>query len=920
MQFKQHQLILSLLGLLAGSVLLFYLAQWTFFAPPPVDYSTQIKPILNKKCITCHGGVKKNGGFSLLFEEEAKGPTDSGHPAIIPGKPHRSEFIKRITSKDPNYRMPPEGTELTDEEIDLLTRWVKEGAVWGEHWAFVAPQPVAPPVVEVAQGTVSNFQPSTWIKNDIDRFVLARLQQEQLQPSPQADCATLLRRVSLDLIGLPPTPEQVEQFCKNPSDEKYAAFVDALLASPQYGERWAAMWLDLARYADTKGYERDVHREIWRYRDWVIRAFNADMPFDQFTIEQLAGDLLPDPTPEQYTATAFHRNTMNNDEGGTDNEEYRVMAVLDRVNTTWDVWQATTISCVQCHSHPYDPFRHEDYYKSYAFFNSTRDEDVFEETPRYNFLQAADSTKLEEVKAWITQHTNNPAAANAFDRFIHIAEPKIHPHHFDSLKNAAHADTKFLQIRSGGSARLPNAPVDEELLVNFLSVWDDGRLEIYQDKVGGKLVGSLPVKKGTTGYVRFPLAASFKKGESPTLYFSFQSKNENAAATLNWILFKQPEPGASTENYTLIQQKVLDLLNVKGETVPIMLDGQGWFHRKTHVFERGNWLSRGAEVQPGVPSSLPPLPDDAPQNRLGFAQWLVSKENPLTARVYVNRIWEQLFGIGIVETVEDFGTQGELPSHPELLDWLAIQFMNEQAWSTKQLLRQVVLSATYRQSSKVSPQLAELDPRNRLLARGPRIRLTAEQVRDQALAVSGLLSDSMYGKPVMPPQPEGIWQTVYNGAKWIESTGENRYRRAIYTYWKRTSPYPSMMAFDMPSREFCLPRRLATNTPLQALVTLNDPVYVEAALHLAKQLPIGSGKNTLAQLYQRAIFEQPSAQTLATLQEIYETAKAHFEVEPEAVHQLFAQAADSPNPDVNLAALTVVANTVMNLDAFLTKS
>jgi len=909
-----------ILGILVVGAIGVYIVQNTLLAPPPVNYSTDIKPILNKKCIACHGGVKKNGGFSLLFEEEAKGPTKSGHPAIIPGKPGRSEMIKRITSDDPAYRMPPEGAALTEREINLMTRWVDEGAKWGKHWAFVKPEPIEPPVVEKAQGKVG--EASNWVKNDIDRFVLARLQEEQTQPSEQADCTVLLRRVSLDLTGVPPTPEQVAAFCENPTDEKYAAFVDTLLASPNFGERWAAMWLDLARYADTKGYERDVHREIWRYRDWVIKAFNDDMPFDQFTIEQLAGDLLPNPTPEQYTATAFHRNTMNNDEGGTDNEEYRVMAILDRVNTTWDVWQATTFSCVQCHSHPYDPFRHEEYYQSYAFFNNTRDEDIFAETPNYKFLQPADSTKLEEVKNWIAEYTPDNSEQQLLqdmEHFIHITEPKVHPHHFDSLKNAAHADTKFLQLREDGSARLVEAPVDKKLYINFLGVRKGGVLKIT--KADGTLVGKMQVTDGMKGYHKFPLQYDFEKGELPTLYFSFTNPaDESAVCTISWLNFRPYLPGNEQKGFTKIQENIIELLNAETDKVPIMIENKGAFERETHVFERGNWLVHGKEVQPGTPSSLPPMPEDAPRNRLGFARWLVSEDNPLTARVFVNRIWEQVYGIGIVETVEDFGTQSEAPSHPELLDWLALQFMEEHNWSLKSLLRQIVTSATYQQSSKVNAEILEKDPRNRLLARGPRIRLTAEQVRDQALAVSGLLSDKMYGKSVMPPQPEGVWQTVYNGNNWEESTGENRYRRAIYTYWKRTSPYPSMMAFDTPSREFCLPRRISTNTPLQALVTLNDPVYVEAAIHLAQRTDAKDTEAAIRDLYYQAIFEQPTDRTMATLQTVYTDAKTHFENNPEAIAELFNHAIEPPQPDIELAARTVVANTIMNLDAFMTKS
>ena len=447
----RNLIIVSIILLLTGGIFYFLLS-----AEDEVDFSTQVKPILNRECLACHGGVKKSGGFSLLFEKEAMDTTESGRYAIIPGNAEESEMIRRLVHHDPEERMPLESEPLPKDEIDLLKRWINQGAKWGEHWAYVKPFPQLPPAVKTLQANAGNEPQAAWQKSDIDNFILAKLQEEGLSPSPQADCATLIRRVSLDLTGLPPSPQEVEDFCNDPSQLAYGQLVNRLLASPNFGERWAAMWMDMARYADTKGYERDAHRDIWQYRDWLIRAFNEDKPFDEFTIEQLAGDLLPNPTPDNYIATAFHRNTMNNDEGGTDNEEFRVAAVVDRVNTTWEVFQGTTFSCVQCHSHPYDPFTHENYYESMAFFNNTRDEDTFNEAPAFKNYEKDELQQIDDIKEWVRTKAagktqgNAAAALQDFEKLIHITEPKIHPHNFDSLTNGTHADTKFLKMYHNG--------------------------------------------------------------------------------------------------------------------------------------------------------------------------------------------------------------------------------------------------------------------------------------------------------------------------------------------------------------------------------------------------------------------------------------------------------------------------------------
>ncbi len=882
-----------------------------------VDFNAEVRPIINKKCITCHGGVKRSGGFSLLFRTDALSENESGKLAIVPGDPHASEMIRRIMISDPtdDERMPPEGEPLSEEEIAILTSWIDQGAQWEDHWAYVKPEPIIVPEVALE-----------WGDNEIDNFVLERLEQEDIQPANEADQATLLRRVSLDLTGLPPTQGDLKQLLDDDSPEAYEKAVDRLLESPHFGERWAALWMDLARYADSKGYEKDNRRSIWQYRDWLIKSFNEDKPFDQFTIEQLAGDLLPNPTDEHLIATAFHRNTMNNDEGGTDDEEFRVAAVIDRVNTTWDVWQATTMACVQCHSHPYDPIRHEEYFKFFAFLNNTADVDVPSESPNLTtFQEEEDRQKLENLKNWVIRHTNSAddklQNAQKFINLVRIAEPKIHPSSFNTVVNGSLLDNKYLSVEDGGYARLRNVPLKNEtqLLISYSANHSRGKVEIRIDSLEGEQLAVWNVKSNKGGWQFKTTAIPFSgvSGEHD-LYFVFRdTQQQGGIAMLEWLLFHEPLPGEDQPHYHQQQQNLISLLN-SSEVIrtPITVDRPERFARTTHVFERGNWLVPGEEVNPDVPQAWPALAEGDPNNRLGMAQWLVSEENPLTARVMVNRLWSELFGIGIVETIEDFGTQGARPSHPELLDWLALQFMNEHNWSIKSALKQMVMSATYRQASKVTPELLAADPRNRLLARGPRVRLTAEQIRDQALAVSGLLSEKMYGPSVMPLQPDGVWQIVYSGLEWKTSEGEDQHRRALYTYWRRTSPYPSMIAFDGPSREFCVTRRIDTNTPLQALVTLNDPVFVEAAQSLAKQMQ-QAGEVPEDQLrfgYEQAIINPIEPKKLEQLKTLYVEAQQYYQENPEEVIKM------AGGEDAELAALAVVANAILNLDEFVTKA
>ena len=689
-----------------------------------VDFNTDIRPILSKNCFACHGPdeAARQAGFRIDAREHATGEA-GGHAGIVPGNSEESRAFVRITH--PDKPMPPTGERLKPEEIQLIKTWIDQGAPYDRHWAFVRPE----------RPELPDTSDKDWARNEIDRFVLARLEKEDLKPSPEADKYTLIRRLALDLTGLPPTPEQVEAFTRQPpppeandgeeaeenseSEEQpqqpltYEELVVELLNSPQYGERWARVWLDLARYADSKGYENDGIRTMWPYRDWVIRALNANMPYDRFTVLQLAGDLLPVPTQEQLVATGFHRNTMTNTEGGTDDEEFRDLAVKDRVATTGQVWMGMTFGCAQCHTHKYDPIPQKEFYQLYALFNQSEDHDRSDDRP------------------------------------------------------------------------------------------------------------------------------------------------------------------------------TLDLGD--GVTTLVMRDLEGDKRRTTNIHERGSFLSKGAEVQPAVLTAFHSLPEDAPLDRLGLAKWIVDKRNPLTARVMVNRLWGKLFGTGLVETEEDFGAQGSPPTHPELLDWLATKFMRLD-WDIKAILKTMVLSATYRQSSEVTAELGERDPRNRLLARGARVRLEAEMVRDQALAVSGLLSKKMYGPPVMPWQPEGIWQMVNDTVtRWETSPGEDRYRRALYTLWRRSAPYPSMVAYDAPSREVCTVRRIRTNTPLQALASLNDPVSMEAAQQLALRTLKEAGptpEERARHAFQTTLIRPPAEAEVERLVGLHADAKTELESDSDRAQEL----------------------------------
>lgn len=892
-----------------------------------VDYNRDIRPIVNNKCIACHGGVKKSGGFSLLFEEEALAVNESGKRAIVPGNVWKSELINRIKHQDPEYRMPLEEEPLSEAEIELFIKWVNQGAAWDDHWAYKAPLAQEVPAREEA-----------WVINDIDRFVMQKLEEKELQPNPLSDRYSLIRRLSFDTRGLPPDLNEVQAYLEDSAENAYEKLVDRFLDSPAYGEKWAAMWMDLARYADSKGYEADRPREIWKYRDWLIQAFNENMPYDQFVTEQLAGDLFSNPTDENYVATAFHRNTMNNDEGGTDNEEFRVAAVLDRVNTTWSVIQGTTMECVQCHSHPYDPIRHEDYYRSLAFFNQTADADIPSEAPfLIDFKSEEDQEKLKGIQTWVSQNGSQPTEQHPdyYTRLIRLGEAKIHPHYFEQMnKGIPVKGTSTFKVTPEIFSRTRKLPFvgEDRILFKVRAEKGKGKISFRLDSLRGREIGSWNVRPKTktrfneetkedeTYSVMEVISIPVKPIQGThDLYLAYEGvEGEELTCTFEWVMLHRALPGEEQEGYEEIEQAFHELYNSEEEkeTTPVMVSLPARYQRETRVFEKGSWMVPGEPVTPGVPAIWNPFGETYNPDRLGFSQWLFSPDNPLTARVMVNRLLEQLFGRGLVSSMEDFGSQGYAPTHPELLDWLALRFSQDLDWDIKKLLKEILMSATYRQSSHFKDQKDDPDPLNEWLARGPRLRLTAEQIRDQALAVSGLLSEKMGGPSVMPEQPDGIWQVVYSGTQWLTSKGEDKHRRALYTFWRRTSPYPSIIAFDAPSREFCLPKRIATNTPLQALVTLNDPVYLEAAVALGRKVleNYTEDEERLALLYSLAMRRGIDPDKLGDLRRLLQQSQTYFETQPDAICQLVGE------ENKELAVYTVVANAVMNLDEFLMKS
>jgi hypothetical protein len=1143
--------------------------------PQPVNFNRDVRAILTKNCLACHGQDEEHrkAGLRLDLRDAALQQTESGAIAIVPGKVDDSELIERITTDDDTLRMPPKSTGrvLLPAEIELLKKWIAEGASYSEHWSFVKPTRPAVPAVKR----------TGWSKTAVDDFILARLEHEGLAPSPEADRYALIRRLSLDLRGLPPNPKEVVEFVNDRDPHAYRKLVDRMLADPAFGERWARMWLDLARYADSKGLGSDPLRTVWRYRDWVIDAFNSNMPFDQFTLEQIAGDLLPGSTLEQKVATAFHRNTMTNTEGGTDDEEFRVAAVKDRVDTTTQVWMGLTLGCAKCHNHKYDPLTQAEYYQFFAIFNQTADNDQPDESPVLPAPSAQINKQNQEIDARIADlkrqvDTPTPQLAaeqEQWESSLRVV-PEWQPLDLSEIKSEA--GTTFKTLEDGSILAAGNVPANDTYVVtartrlkgltafrletlpdpslpnsgagrgpdgNFvlsrfsvtiedgdkpdaaavgrfvrvelpgpdkllslaevqafqgtenvakagkasqsstdyggdaaraidgntngiyfganstthtaqeanpwwevdlgadkpldrIAIWnrtdpgvggrlanfkvivlDKDRKPVWQQDVAaapnpsqelatsGRLAIALPRAAADHSQAEFPVANALSQKDiaqsgwavgpqqqkSHTAYFlAGAPAGDFNTARITFQLeqrFKQPQhllgrfrlsvtTSRDVQKRVVVPAEILALVDIQAATrsaeqqaqlaayyrsiapalqpardmiaqleksrppiptVPVMLELTGDKKRMTNLMIKGNFLTKGVVVEPAVPAKFHTLPKDAAPDRLGLARWLTDRENPLTARVTVNRFWSQLFGTGLVETEEDFGTQGDVPTHPELLDWLAVEFMEptvslqlsdgkNSGWDMKRLLKLLVMSAAYQQSSHVSPAALAKDPRNRLISRGPRYRLEAEMVRDQALELSGLLSHKSHGPSVYPPQPPGLWQAAFNGERtWTTSTGEDRYRRGLYTLWRRTVPYPSMATFDAPSRELCTVRRMRTNTPLQAFVTLNDPVYVEAAQALARRI-VREGGATPAERaqfgLQLCLVRPPHATQVDQIVALYTQELADFRADVKAAEQLATDPL-GPLPSgmdaAELAAWTVVGNVLLNLDGVLMK-
>jgi hypothetical protein len=1140
-----------------------------------VDFNRDVRSILSNTCFKCHGpdDAERQGGLRLDEREGLFGEGESGAVVVVPGDIEASELTRRITSDDADEAMPPadSGITLSEHDVKMIVAWVEQGANYSRHWSYERPvRPDAPPVDD-----------ASWPRSDIDRFVLARLQREGLVPNPEADRYAMVRRLSLDLTGLPPTLDEVEAFIADSDPDAYERLVDHLLAKPAYGEHWARLWLDLARYADSAGYADDPLRTIWAYRDWVIRSLNANMPFDQFTIEQIAGDLLPDASEDQVIATAFHRNTMTNSEGGTDDEEFRNVAIVDRVNTTMAVWMGTTITCAQCHNHKYDPITQKDFFRLFAILNNTADADVKDESPlreiwtdeqqankqswtdeiarleqtlatatpellaaqegwesrlgeelpwqvlvpssavadssrelivsddgevrappgepavvytlqfdvpepstlsAFRLEVLADKTSADEpgpsdelsaednlvvtgVRATITP----PESARKMGRFVRItilgdenilslAEVQVFSgdeniagrgrasqsstasdgpaelaidgttdgHYFDAkstthtqlstdpwweadLQSALGIDRVVVWNRTDGNG--------ERLSEFQISILDGDRAVVWEQAVatapapssafavGGPrnvvftMTAAVPVQPGfnvsgvlspaesddddgpkpddiqpgwaiapeygesqslvlltadalelepgarltfaiehksTQGHqalhrIRLSVTDDVRAGELTATPGSIlailrtgaeQRSGEQQVELTTYFLGVTPELQAQRDRLAAVKKQLAEIKPYT--TVPIMRELPEDKRRTTRIQRRGNFLDLGEAVTPGLPAAFPAPDPDEPPNRLTLARWLVDQSNPLTARVVVNRYWETIFGRGLVQTSEEFGSQGDLPTHSELLDWLATELVRLN-WDTKALLRLIVTSATYRQSAAVTAEAYERDSDNTLLARGPRFRLSAEVIRDQALHIGGLLSEKMYGPPVMPPQPQlGVSAAFGSSIDWTTSAGEDRHRRGLYTNWRRSNPYPSMAAFDAPNREVCTVRRTRTNTPLQALVTLNDTVYIEAAQGLSRRAiqHEGDAADRAVFAFRLCLARPPSQEERDALISLYEQAAQEYTADHDAAVEM-ATVPLGPAPDdvdvVDLAAWTVVSNVLLNMDELFLK-
>lgn len=1000
-----------------------------------IDFKTQVFAIFERSCFECHGPQKQKAELRLDAKAVVFKGGHSG-PAVTPGKAEESLLFRRVAGIGDDQRMPPKGPPLAGDEISLIRDWINQGADWPEgigsgatkvvkHWSYE--KVVRPPLPETRN--------KNWARNPIDAFILARLEKEGLEPSPEASKEKLIRRASLDLTGLPPTIEEIDAFLVDNSPDSYEKIVDRLLASPHYGERQAQFWLDLARYADSNGYHIDTDRSMWPYRDWVIDAFNRDLPFDRFTIEQLAGDMLPGADQSQNIASGFNRNTMFNEEGGIDPEEFRTKAVVDRVNTTATVWLGSTLACAQCHDHKFDPFTQEDFYRFYSFFNNVPElgggtratkaplvylftDQQKAELEKIHSGSAETRHKLDtptddlatEQKAWelrmsegIAWKTLVPKCYTAESRAVlrllpdgsllasgprpttdeYTVEAETGLTGITAIRLEILPDESLpgggigrheqgtpalsaIQLRAG-SAGIPEAAtktvlqhptadtekgsgeiervVDERSGAGWVldGTAPQGHYAVFELKkpirsdTGAKLEVLLKQRSGLQStFGRFRLSATdtplpvriLPKSVQDILALSGKGSRTEDQETQLAAHYRTISPSLDAERTRLDELSDAEEKLLKSATSTLVMEEMPK-PREAHIHIRGDFLSPGKAVTPGVPAVFTPLPKGEPANRLTLAKWLVDPDNPLVARVTMNRLWEQFFGRGLVETSEDFGSQGTPPTHPELLDWLATEFVG-QGWSMKSIQRLMVTSATYRQDTRVDSKLLEKDPYNRLFARGPRFRLDAEAIRDNALAAAGLLNPKIGGSSVFPPQPAGLWAALgskgYGNEEWTSSTGERRYRRGLYTYWRRSIPYPSFVTFDAPARESCIVKRPRTNTPLQALVTLNDPAFVEAALGLAERILLQSGTTDpgerAAFAFRVCLSRQPRTPEKERLVNLCVQQFEHFKQHPEAVEAMVKQASSDKIKGLDpaeLAAWGVVANVLLNLDETLTK-
>jgi Protein of unknown function (DUF1553)/Protein of unknown function (DUF1549)/Concanavalin A-like lectin/glucanases superfamily/Planctomycete cytochrome C len=1051
-----------------------------------IDFNRDIRPILSDKCWACHGPDSGNLKIKLRLDSEKSALADlgRGRRAITPRHPEQSELVKRISAADPDMRMPPvsSGRKLSQKEIALLTEWIAQGATWQRHWSFIPPRRPELPVVNDEQ----------WPHNEIDYFVLARLEKEGLLPAPEADRATLIRRVSLDLTGLPPTTAEVDDYLKDGSPEAYEKVVDRLLASPRYGERMAFKWLEAARYADTNGYQLDGERDAWRWRDWVIEAYNQNKPFDQFIVEQLAGDLLPNASLEQKIATAFNRNHRINSEDGLVPEEYAVEYVVDRVDTTSTLFMGMTLGCARCHNHKFDPLTQREYYQLYAYFNSIpedgrasnhgnsapwiaaptgeqQEQMVKLETeikqveqrlaaqlksevqaqrrwerslservgaqwaPSENlvFSHLLNQTGIEEIyegkgggslpavdkpmergfKDGAPQFVASPTGVGAaFDGKLYYSAGKIANFNYrdrvrDFKEKFAISAWFYAESEQGGaivtktannaSEQENNLPksrgyglylVNGKLHFNLIGVWADDSFRVETEaspglrrwhQVAALFDGSAPYEKvqiylnGEKQRLKLnnprlfrnfaDTSARLKIGAGGGEQWLFKGKIddvriyntlldaqqiavlacadslERIAAIpplrrtpsqklkMQWAFLEEGAPAALQQTWRKRAELRGQRAQLEASFPTVMVMQELLQPRPAFMLKRGAYDAPGDQVSRDTPAVFPRLPANAPNNRLGLARWLVQPDHPLTARVTVNRFWQMLFGTGLVKTVEDFGTQGALPSHPDLLDWLAVEFQRT-GWDTKALLKTIVTSATYRQSSIVAPELSQRDPDNRLLARGTRTRLAAELIRDQALFIAGLLVEKRGGESVKPYQPAGLWNDmVFKEFKYIQDHGENLYRRSLYTYWKRTIAPPEMVTFDAATRETCVVRETRTNTPLQALNLMNDVVYVEAARALAERMMHEGGASADDRLrlgFRLATARLPKAAELHALRESWEAQLDYFTKHPAKAGQFLKvgeKAVDAKLNQKELAAYAMAASLILNLDEVITQ-